>query len=264
LKRWPAILAVIGLVQAACAQDIASIPTAQQLLDDVVFQLPREPLDISGDLILRKRHGVVLRELKFQMLLKWGENPAVAQYVIQDTFGREVEQLTVTREQGKEPVFKYSTAGGGGKKTDLFGPVQGTDVSWMDLTLSFLWWKGGQIVRQDDEIKGRSCYVVEVSAPAGQSGQYAKVRIWIDAKLHMLLQAEGLDANGRQVRILWVRSFKKIHDRWMLKDLEIQASPEHRTKLVVREVNGEQTGLQETTDDNESGKITPIPLQQDE
>ena len=79
----------------------------------------------------------------------------------------------------------------------------------------------------------------------------------------MFLKAEGLDANGKQVRILWVKSFKKIHDRWMLKDMEIQSSPLHRTKLVVREVNGEQTGLPAENDDS-SGKITPIPVQQEE
>ena len=54
----------------------------------------------------------------------------------------------------------------------------------------------------------------EAPAPAGQTGPYVKVRLWIDEKLHMLLQAEGMDANGRQVRILWVKSFKKINDRY--------------------------------------------------
>ena len=131
----------------------------------------------------------------------------------------------------------------------------------MHLTLSFRWWPGGRVTGEED-IRGRPCHVVEVPAPAGPPGQYAAVRLWIDGQLHMLLQAEGLDAGGKQVRILWVKSFKKINDRWMLKDLEIQSSPLHRTKLVVREVNGERTGLLEEAEDVPSGKITPTPVQE--
>jgi hypothetical protein len=80
----------------------------------------------------------------------------------------------------------------------------------------------------------------------------------------MFLRAEGLDAKGKQVRILWIKSFKKINDRWMLKDLEVQASPIHRTKLVVREVNGRKTGLQDESGDSDSGQATPIAIPQED
>jgi len=259
-----AILAVMAIAQGVFAQNTNDPLTAQQLLDDVIAQLPQEPLDISGDLILRKRHGVVLREMKFQMLLKWGANPTTAQYKIREASGADLEQLTVTREHGKEPVFSYTAGRGEVRPFDVSGAIQGTDISWMDLTLSFLWWKGGRITADDAEIKGRTCYVVEVPAPVATTGPYAKVRIWVDQKLHMLLQAEGLDAKDKQVRILWIKSFKKINDRWMLKDLEVQASPLHRTKLVVREVNGQKTGLQEEGGDGESGQTIPIPVPQEE
>lgn len=265
MKPWLVMLAVLGLVRiAAPAQDTNPPPTAQQLLDEVVSQLPREPLDISGDLILRKRRGIELRELKFQMLLKWGDNPATAQYVISDGFGRELEKLTVSREHGKEPVFTYSSGTGRSdeKRPDLVAAIQGTDISWMDLTLSFLWWPGGRIAGNEDVLE-RPCTVVEVPAPAGQAGAYARVRIWIEERHRMFLKAEGLDANGKSVRVLWVKSFKKINDRWMLKDLEVQASPVHRTKLIVREVNGEKTGLQDEAGDNSSGTVTPIPVLQE-
>jgi len=62
--------------------------------------------------------------------------------------------------------------------------------------------------------------------------------MWIDANLYMLLQAEGYDETGDAIRRLWVRSFKKINDRWMIKEMEIQAEPAyHRTKLRIEAVN---------------------------
>jgi len=256
-------LAVMGLAGIVSAEDTNVPVTAQQLLDDVIAQLPQEPLDVTGDIILRKRHGVVLRELKFQMLLKWGENPSKAQYTIRDAAGKDLEQLTVVRGRGKDPVFKYSAGRGEAQPPDLSGAIQGTDISWMDLTLSFLWWKGGRITADNEEVKGRTCYEVEVPAPAAYSGPYAKVRIWVDGKRHMLVQAEGVDARDKQIRILWVKSIKKINDRWMLKDLEVQSSPIHRTKLVVREVNGEKTGFQEEGGADSSGHVTPFPVEEE-
>jgi hypothetical protein len=54
----------------------------------------------------------------------------------------------------------------------------------------------------------------------------------------MLLQAEALDPGGKAVRRLWVRSVKKINERWIIKDLEVEGFPaEHRTRLDVRDVS---------------------------
>jgi hypothetical protein len=222
----------------------AAEPSAQQLMDDMVARLPAEPLAISGDIILRKRHGVLIRELKFRMELDWGKKPATAQYVIMDALGAKLEEMSVSREEGKPPQFKHSFAAldKGNAMPDLSGPIQDTDLSWTDLTLSFLWWKGESIIGKED-IRGRSCYIVVVRPPeSGKGGQYSKAHLWLDEKLHMLLQAQGFDKDGKLVRSLWVKGFKKMNDRWMIKDMEIQSSPSHRTKLLIDDVDGPDTG----------------------
>jgi hypothetical protein len=192
----------------------------------------------------------VMRALKFRMKLDWGNEPATAQYVIMDSLGARLEELNVSRERGKQPRFSYTSANAVTNVTPpLSGPIQGTDLSWTDLTLSFLWWKGDAIVGKE-EIKGRPCYIVAATPePAGANGtagvgQYAKVHLWVDQELHMLLQAKGFDAQGKEVRSLWVKGFKKINDKWMIKDMEIQSSPEHRTKLLINDVDdaGEESG----------------------
>ena len=206
---------------------------------------------VSGDLRVRKRRGAVLREVKFEMLAKWGSNPAVATYTILDPFGVKLERLTVSRVEGYGTRVEYAAGSplSASDPPDLFESVQGTDVSWMDLTLAFLWWEGGSIVGSD-EIKGRRCYVVEVPAPvyreAGEGDRrpssaagrrYSRALLWIDKELRTLLQAEGYDCDGKLVRRLWVKSFKKINDRWVIKDMEVQGSaPAHRTKLRIRGV----------------------------
>ena len=227
---------------------------ADQLLDAVIARLPKDPMKVTGELVVRRRHGLPVGRFGFEMQLDWGSRPSTAVYDIRDAFGGSLERLTVVRENGAAPLFKY--ASGDPLRQEemppLFDTIQFSDISWVDLALTFLWWKDGKLAGSD-EVKGRKCHIVEVPAPVGtivpdtdvgtngETGTpYAAVRLWIDRELLMLLQAEGLDASGNLVRKLWVKSFKKINDRWMIKDMEVQTYPvKHRTKLVIREVTAD-------------------------
>jgi hypothetical protein len=234
------------------ASEAQSLPSGDVLLAQVISQLPKEPLRLTGELIARKRHGVVLRRLEFEMFLNWGAVPSKARYVLRDAFGVELEQLTVLRDGGSAE-FEYATGSPltNAPTPDLFQSVQQTDVSWMDLALSFLWWKGAKVTGVE-KVLDRPCYVVDVPAPVmagsapGADSRYASVRVWIDQEMRMLFQAEGRDAKGQAIRRLWVRSFKKFGDRWMIKDMEVQQEPgDHRTKLQMHDVQTEARASEE-------------------
>jgi hypothetical protein len=251
LKRilWTAALLVAGTLVAGDAPP--TLPTVDQLLDAVVAQLPRDPLRITGDLSVRRRHGVVERELKFDMELRWGEQPPRACYTIRDAFGSDLESLTVLRPPREAPRFEYARGNPlrPAPLPDLSSSIQGSDITWTDLSLSFLWWRDGEVTGTD-EVSGRECYVVVVKVPPesakGEAGRaYARARMWVDQKASMVLQAEALNAQGEVVRRLWVRSLKKItekvREQWMIKDLEVQQFPSvHRTKLTVHDVDANE------------------------
>lgn len=216
-------------------------PDGISILESVVAGLPAERLDISGDLLVRKKRGVEVRELKFDMMLDWGAVPPEARYTILDGFGSALEQFSVARPNDVEPVIHFATG------PDLtptnappaFSSVLDTDFTWTDLALSFLWWDGGKRVGEES-VKGRDCYMIDVPVPAdirSQDPRYDHVRLWIDKEIRMLLMAEGRGADEEPLRRMWVRSFKKVNQRWMIKDMEIQSYPtDQRTKLTIREV----------------------------
>lgn len=220
---------------------------ADALMKSVVSQLPAESITIQGEMVVRKRRGVVVQKLKFDLLSNWGSNPSRATYIISDAFGKSLESMTLIRVAGKKASVEYAK---GSPLTVAVPPamscnIQQSDVTWLDLTFSFLWWKGGKIL-DVEKVKGRECYIVEIPAPKISGGSspkkkgaefYSKVVLWIDKELHVLMQAEGYSSDDELMRKLWVRSFKKIDGRWMVKDLEIQQFPDiHRTRLKVREV----------------------------
>ena len=227
--------------EAAAADSPSAVPSARRLVDDVIASLPHEPLLISGDILVRLRRGVVVREYGFEMLMQLGGDPPRSRYRVFDPDGRELERLSVTRRAGAPPRLEYAVAGRPVPRApDLFANIQSTDLAWIDLTLSFLWWQGGEVLGEE-RVKGRTCYVVSIPTPerlaAGGDEAYASVRLWVDAELHMLLQAEARDAAGEPIRRLWVKSLKKVNDRWMIKDMEVQEYPAvHRTKLRIQDV----------------------------
>lgn len=220
---------------SAFSQSESNLPSGLLLLDDMRAQLPRDAIVVNGTLEVRKRKGLVTRTMNVEMFLNLGRNPSTAKYVLKDAFGKETERMTVTRSHGNPARFEYEAGSPmtAGALPDLFKPFLDTDVSWMDLTLSFLWWPGGRTLKAE-MLRGQNCFVVEVAAPAGETGQYKKVLLWVDEKLHMVLQVEGYDARGDLVRRLFIKSFKKIEERWMFKDMDIQCFPsDHRTNLRV-------------------------------
>lgn len=227
------------------AQTNAPPVSGPQLLAEVVSRLPGDPMRLTGELIVRKRKGVVLSRFQFELRLNLGESPSHALYTIRDAFGVELEQLAVTRGADGGTQFTYSSGSPlvEGPTPDLFATIQNSDVCWADLALSFLWWDGAQVAGSE-RVLDRDCYVVDVPAPADLSARAASgasrcawVKVWIDKEMKMLFQAEGLDARRAPLSRLWVRSFKRFDGRWMIKDMEVQrSSGDQRTKLQIDDV----------------------------
>ena len=112
------------------------------------------------------------------------------------------------------------------------GPVLGTDVTWSDLTLDYLWWDDVSFdaEREGETVHGQVCAVIVLRKGERQ------VRAWIDRKTGALLQAEETDGD-RPVRRLWGTRLKKFGDRWMANRMEVETvGSGHRTKITVEEL----------------------------
>jgi len=224
-------LMLLSLVLSLSAAEYQQ--SADRLLDDVIAQFPTNPITVSGKLIVRRRRGIPVAAYKFDLNADWGSTPPTATYRINNSFGQSIEQLKITH--GAKTKIEYY-AGDPLKPAELknlSAPIQKTDLSWMDLTLAFLWWRGGKITGEDS-IKTVNCYVIEMNAPTTSKDSYASVKLWISKKTHMMMQADGYNAKHKIVRRLWIKSGQKIDGQWVIKDMEIQKYPKAQmTKLRV-------------------------------
>lgn len=220
--------------------EVAENLTAEQILSACTKIIPTEPLLLKGALTVRKLRGIVLDEYPFKLLLDWGAKTPTAECLLLDPQGTSlVERAVLTRPAGKPAQIKLYS---GPQQTPEVSPaysgrIRGTDMTWMDLTLDFLWWKD---VRFDDTPRGvshngRDCDIL-VTVPPGPIPGCSAVRVWVDRQLRCVMQAEQLDPQGSAVRKMWVQRVKKIDERWMIRDMEIETlNSGHRTRLFVDE-----------------------------
>lgn len=110
--------------------------------------------------------------------------------------------------------------------------VRGTDISFEDLALKFLYWKHPKIIGEET-IRSRKTWKFEIQAPRGAS-QYGVARLWIDQEGGALMRVEGYDPQGRLIRRFEVVDVQRIDGQWMLKSMRIETINPETKKVISR------------------------------
>ena len=198
-----ALIASLGMAETNAAECVISRDaTAKEMIESCRTMIPAD-VELSGRIVLRNRKGIVQAEYGYVLRRKAGQT-----------------ELKVTDKDGKELPFERT------------GNILGTDVTWSDVTLDYLWWDDFEFdaKRESETVHGQVCSVVVMRKDD------RVVRVWVDRKTGAMLQAE--EFRGEQaVRRLWGTRVKKFGERWMANVLEVETvGSGHRTKITVEEV----------------------------
>lgn len=98
--------------------------------------------------------------------------------------------------------------------------IRGTDVTYDDLSMRFLYWPNAKIVREE-KLKGRNCLLLSIPNPDG-AGAYASVDVWIDKVSGGMVKMIGRDKGNRPIRRFEVLSGKKFDDVWIVNHIRIE------------------------------------------
>lgn len=225
MLRSNRILGALALFAMAatmlCAEDEvpAAEPTAAQVLENCRAMLPVRPVELKGALVLRNRKGIVRSEYGYTLTLDRTKTPAEISVEIRERDGTNVLRRVVLKRPGSIPE----------------GRVMDTDVTWLDLSMDYLWWRNPryEAEREGESVHGQKCSVILVDPPDAAAGT-ASMRLWADKKNGCLMQAEQLDAAGKAVRRLWGTRVKRFDGRWMANVLETETlGSGRRTKITV-------------------------------
>jgi hypothetical protein len=203
----------------------AQEPDAAAILDGV--RLAKVDRELTGQ--LRKEDGTTI---PFRLVLSGSQviyrfnNP-------DETLRVELKDSASTLKQAEGGKSHLITG------SQLTEKVRGTDLSYEDLSLHFLYWSNPR-VEGEQSVKGFSCWIILVQH-AGRDSNYTSVRMWVTKEGSGLLRAEAFDARGKLEKRFEVISGQKVEDKWIPKQVRIQVynpdtgKPESRTYL---EING--------------------------
>jgi hypothetical protein len=100
-------------------------------------------------------------------------------------------------------------------------PVEGTDITYEDISLKFLYWPKAAI-DGSETVDGLNCWKLHLQ-PGPEPSAYAAVELWVSKRTGSFLEGEGTNAAGRLVK-----RFKAVSGQpdprggWMLKKMRIE------------------------------------------
>ena len=194
-------------------------PSAREILASVRMQEAQQQIDLQGQ--LRENEKIV----PFR-LIQTGP-------VIRYTFSNPEEVLQLRLEENGsrlDTVTETGTQKLAAAKIDE--KIRGTDVTYEDLSLKFLYWPNAEVVGQEN-VRTRNCWKLRLRAPAHES-QYSSILLWIDKNSGALMRMEGYDASGQLLKRFEVISAQKIDNRWFLKQMRIEQLQPGTNKVSSR------------------------------
>lgn len=99
--------------------------------------------------------------------------------------------------------------------------IGGTDASYEDLALKFLYWKNPRIVAQQ-KLGGKDCWRLHVENP-DESGRYREISVWVTKRERALMRVVGY---GPRPEAMPVKQFEitdvmKVNDVFTVKKMKI-------------------------------------------
>jgi outer membrane lipoprotein-sorting protein len=197
-----AVLALLMIGQPAARAD----EQAAQILNGIRLA------DISQELDgrLRKQDGTIV-----PFRLRAGGNELIFSF----TNPTEVLRLTLN-DDGSNLTLQAGDRERAISGARLNESVRGTDITYQDLALRFLYWKNSRI-EGEQNVRTFPCWMILLQQN-NPNLAYASVRVWVAKQSGALLRAEAYDAQSRLVKKFEVISGQKIEGKWFLKQMRIE------------------------------------------
>ena len=176
---------LLALLAAASLTAFSADPDAQSILRDARSAQASQQRTLPGHLRVQST-GV---KIPFTLVLNGNE----IRYEFKDSaillrLGENNSQLL---EAAHGDLTKVSAA-----RYD--SPVKGTDLTYEDLSLKFLYWPKAKI-DGSETVDALNCWKLHLE-PAGQPSAYSVMLLWVSKRTGAFLRGEGYDASGKLVK----------------------------------------------------------------
>ena len=218
--------AMLATLWAACAWGAGMDPEAEELMERVRRSMPEVPLEMEASIRVVDKAGKPLKTVRAEARLAPTAGGRTARYALFDAFGTATREMAVELEAGSAE-FSYAEGNPpeAAELPDLFGPVEETEISWMELSFSFFWWDNPRIVGTEKVANRWECRIVEIDCPeefrSAEGGEWSTIRLWVAPAYNAVVRGEAW-REGKAVKRFEVKSVKKLRQIYMIGDMEVR------------------------------------------
>ena len=195
---------------------------AEALMERVRLSMPEVPLELEAAIRVLDPAGRPLKTVRAAALLTPTEGGRTTRYTLFDAFGSTLGEMTVALGGGRAG-FAYAAGDPpqAAPLPDLFGPVAGSEISWMELSFSFFWWPDPRIVGTDKVANRWECQIIEIDCPPEYGPGWSHIRLWVAPAYNAVVRGEAW-RGGKAIKRFEVKSVKKLRQVYMIGDLEVK------------------------------------------
>lgn len=116
----------------------------------------------------------------------------------------------------------------------LVQAISGTDITYEDLTLRFLYWPGAKL-DGSETIRGEDCWRVRLDNPRPGNGAFGVVYVWIHKKYGAFWTIRAHDRKGVPLKEFQVTKVMQLPDgKYTLKQMQInRLTPDNRVAAIT-------------------------------
>lgn len=206
---------------AASARAQEAKPTPKQIIDDARFSQAGQNYTMAGELSRR------FDKVPFVMVMD-GPLSTIRFYFPDKKAPKQIITLAI-----KPNTWELSEQLKGEERKPLadkrYGEaVQGTDVTYEDISQRFLYWPDPKFDEDEDDTVRiqlgvrRPAWVIRLDNPRRDLGPYGAVKVWVDKENKSLLRVKGYDWDGHLVKRFEVNNIRKDKGVWVLSSMSVE------------------------------------------
>lgn len=102
----------------------------------------------------------------------------------------------------------------------LTTPIGGTDLTYEDLALRFLYWPGATL-EGSEEVGGQDCWKIRVNKPKDTAGAYEVAYVWVHKKYGAFMRIRAHNKAGGMIKEFQVEDVMQIQNVWTLRKMQV-------------------------------------------
>ena len=221
MNKFVKTMCVVGAVTLGSMGTSFADAAAEKVLAKARWATSAQTQDLTGQL----RKGA--KKYPIQLFLR--KNNVQFVYFV----GKTENKFHLRMKEGNADL--WSVKNGKWNKFDnkkLAQKIQDTDLTFQDLSLSFLYWKQSKVIKQE-LLKGQKCDVVRLDNPGGK-GNYQIVYAWVHQRYGAIMKIAGYNKEGKLVKQFATESLMKIGKEYTLKKMSVKTYDPKTSKETGR------------------------------